>query len=159
MSNLPPAWAMPPTNEAEQRQPQPQQQPPPSYQQPPYQTNQSMANPGITAGPPPPSVTPPSSAATAAVAPSVSSAQATTMPKSRLEQRMESKILSCRTPDQETEQGLVRNEEAIRKIRDSWIYKNIRARTNEFTDFKQVRNDGRKKIKKKSYVFVVLIIL
>jgi hypothetical protein len=60
-------------------------------------------------------------------------------PKSRLELRMESKILSTRTPDQETEQGLVRNEEAIRKIRDSWIYKNIRARTNEFTEFKQVR--------------------
>ena len=146
MSNLPPAWAMPPStgNEAEQRPPPPQQQqqqPPPSYQQqPPYQTNQSMVNMGNPSGPPPPSVTPPPTVS-AAVA---SSAQA--MPKSRLEQRMESKILSCRTPDQETEQGLVRNEEAIRKIRDSWIYKNIRARTNEFTEFKQVRNEKEKEI-------------
>jgi len=33
-----------------------------------------------------------------------------------------------RTPDEETEDGRIRNREAATKIRDAWIYKQIRAR-------------------------------
>lgn len=43
-----------------------------------------------------------------------------------------------RTPDEEAEDGRIRNLEAATKIRDAWIYKQIRARQDEFTEYKQV---------------------
>lgn len=43
-----------------------------------------------------------------------------------------------RTADEETEDGRIRNKEAIAKIRDAWVYKQIRARVDEFTEYKQV---------------------
>jgi hypothetical protein len=52
---------------------------------------------------------------------------------------MESKVLVTRTADEETEDGRIRNNEAIAKIRDAWVYKQIRERVDEFTDYKQVR--------------------
>lgn len=52
---------------------------------------------------------------------------------------MESKVLVTRTADEETEDGRIRNKEAIAKIRDAWVYKQIRARVDEFTEYKQVR--------------------
>jgi hypothetical protein len=55
----------------------------------------------------------------------------------RLE-RMEEKVLVTRTADEETEDGRIRNKEAIAKIRDAWVYKQIRARVDEFTEYKQV---------------------
>ena len=51
---------------------------------------------------------------------------------------MESKVLVTRTADEETEDGRIRNKEAIAKIRDAWVYKQIRARVDEFTEYKQV---------------------
>jgi hypothetical protein len=59
-------------------------------------------------------------------------------PKSRLA-RMEDKVLVTRTADEETEDGRIRNREAMAKIRDAWVYKQVRARLQEFTNFQQVR--------------------
>jgi hypothetical protein len=54
--------------------------------------------------------------------------------------RMEDKVLVTRTADEETEDGRIRNKEAMAKIRDAWVYKQIRARVDEFTEYKQVRS-------------------
>lgn len=51
---------------------------------------------------------------------------------------LEDKILTTRTPDEETEDGRIRNREAATKIRDAWIYKQIRARQDEFTQYRSV---------------------
>jgi hypothetical protein len=53
--------------------------------------------------------------------------------------RMEDKVLVTRTADEETEDGRIRNKEAMAKIRDAWVYKQVRARVDEFTEYKQVR--------------------
>jgi hypothetical protein len=53
--------------------------------------------------------------------------------------RMEDKVLVTRTADEETEDGRIRNTEAMAKIRDAWVYKQVRARVDEFTEYKQVR--------------------
>ena len=47
-------------------------------------------------------------------------------------------MLVTRTPDEETEDGRIRNKEAATKIRDAWIYKQIRARQDEFTQYRTV---------------------
>lgn len=52
--------------------------------------------------------------------------------------RMEDKVLVTRTADEQTEDGLIRNREAMTKIRDAWVYKQIRQRVDEFTEYKQV---------------------
>jgi hypothetical protein len=57
---------------------------------------------------------------------------------------MEDKVLVTRTADEETEDGRVRNKEAMAKIRDAWVYKQVRARVDEFTEYKQVRRSYRK---------------
>ena len=48
-------------------------------------------------------------------------------------------IVASRAGDEETEDGRIRNREASTKIRDAWIYKQIRARQDEFTQYKQGR--------------------
>lgn len=48
-------------------------------------------------------------------------------------------IVANRAADEETEDGRIRNREASTKIRDAWIYKQIRARQDEFTQYKQGR--------------------
>ncbi|EJK59912.1 hypothetical protein THAOC_19817 [Thalassiosira oceanica] len=48
-------------------------------------------------------------------------------------------IVANRTLDEETEDGRIRNREASTKIRDAWIYRQIRARSDEFTQYKQGR--------------------
>jgi len=48
-------------------------------------------------------------------------------------------IVVSRAGDEETEDGRIRNREAAAKIRDAWIYKQIRARQDEFTQYKQGR--------------------
>ncbi|KAL7487148.1 hypothetical protein ACHAW6_012748 [Cyclotella cf. meneghiniana] len=48
-------------------------------------------------------------------------------------------IVANRAGDEETEDGRIRNREAAAKIRDAWIYKQIRARQDEFTQYKQGR--------------------
>ena len=47
-------------------------------------------------------------------------------------------IVAPRSADEEMEDGRIRNREAVTKIRDAWIYKQIRARQDEFTQYKQV---------------------
>lgn len=51
--------------------------------------------------------------------------------------KIEDDVLVTRTPDEETEDGRVRNREAAAKIRDAWIYKQVRARRDEFTQYRQ----------------------
>ena len=48
-------------------------------------------------------------------------------------------IMANKTLDEETEDGRIRNREASTKIRDAWIYRQIRARSDEFTQYKQGR--------------------
>ncbi|KAK1734639.1 inositol polyphosphate 5-phosphatase [Skeletonema marinoi] len=48
-------------------------------------------------------------------------------------------IIADRAGDEETEDGRIRNKEAASKIRDAWIYKQIRARQDEFTTYQQGR--------------------
>ena len=49
-----------------------------------------------------------------------------------------SEMLTTKTPDMETEDGRISNREAATKIRDAWIYKQIRARQDEFTNYRTV---------------------
>jgi hypothetical protein len=42
------------------------------------------------------------------------------------------------TPDEETPDGRIRNREAVAKIRDTWIYKQVRERQDEFTNYRKV---------------------
>jgi hypothetical protein len=54
-------------------------------------------------------------------------------------QPIEDEVLVPLQPDEETEDGRVRNREAIAKIRDIWIYSKVRARQEEFTQYRKVR--------------------
>jgi phosphatidylinositol-bisphosphatase len=47
--------------------------------------------------------------------------------------------IKVKTADEETEDGRIRNREAAAKIRDAWIYKQIRARSVEFTSMQKVK--------------------
>jgi hypothetical protein len=58
--------------------------------------------------------------------------------KKKKSSNLEDRVLVTRTPDEETEDGRIRNKEAVRKIRDTWIYKQVRARQDEFTQYRQV---------------------
>jgi hypothetical protein len=46
--------------------------------------------------------------------------------------------ITTSTPDEELEDGRVRNAEAVAKIRDAWIYTQISARAEEFTQYRNV---------------------
>ncbi len=46
--------------------------------------------------------------------------------------------ITTSTPDEELEDGRVRNLEAVTKIRDAWIYTQISARAEEFTQYRNV---------------------
>jgi inositol polyphosphate 5-phosphatase INPP5B/F len=46
-----------------------------------------------------------------------------------------SDVLIPSLPDEETETGMIRNADAIAKIRDTWIYKQVRLRQDEFTNY------------------------
>lgn len=50
----------------------------------------------------------------------------------------ENRMLITKTADIETEDGRISNREAAEKIKDAWMYKQIRARQDEFTQYKQV---------------------
>ena len=78
----------------------------------------------------------------AAIPPPPASAPATPpTPTARHKKKnaLEDRVLVPRTPDEETEDGRIHNKEAVRKIRDTWIYKQVRARQDEFTQYRQVR--------------------
>lgn len=51
---------------------------------------------------------------------------------------VEDVALIPRTPDEETADGRIRNREAISKIRDAWIFKQVRNRQREFTQYRNV---------------------
>jgi hypothetical protein len=83
-------------------------------------------------------VTPPPTTGSAAPLQMIPQAVATPEKSANRLARMEEKVLVTRTADEETEDGRIRNKEAIAKIRDAWVYKQIRARVDEFTEYKQV---------------------
>lgn len=62
--------------------------------------------------------------------------------KSRIKTTIDEKVLLTRTPDEETADGRVRNREASQKIRDTWIYKQVRSRQDEFTQYRKVSRDA-----------------
>lgn len=63
----------------------------------------------------------------------------TTTPEKPKKFAMEDHVLVTQGPDEETEDGVIRNRDAIRKIRDTWIYKQVRLRQDEFTHYRTVR--------------------
>lgn len=81
---------------------------------------------------------PPGSRPPTAVTPAARPQQANQQPSSR-KKSLEDTMLVTRTPDEETEDGRIRNREAATKIRDAWIYKQIRLRQDEFTQYRTVR--------------------
>jgi len=96
---------------------------PQQHQQPPPQRQQA---------PPPRSVSNISSA-------SHSSAAAPPATPTTSQKAPTDPIIADRAGDEETEDGRIRNKEAASKIRDAWIYKQIRARQDEFTTYQQGR--------------------
>ena len=53
---------------------------------------------------------------------------------------LDNQMLITKTNDVETEDGRISNREAAEKIKDAWMYKQIRARRDEFTHYRQVGN-------------------
>lgn len=51
---------------------------------------------------------------------------------------MEDHVLVAQGPDEEQEDGVIWNRDAVRKIRDTWIYKQVRLRQDEFTHYRTV---------------------
>jgi len=115
-------------------------------QQQPQQQQQSSS------APIPP--TPPTNAASITPPPSsgggnnINDPLATDSRDSRLS-RMEDRVLVTRTADEETEDGRIRNKEAMVKIRDAWVYKQIRSRVDEFTEYKQVRTSEKGTVRRR----------
>lgn len=61
---------------------------------------------------------------------------------SRYETMMDQKVLLTTRhsiDDIETSDGRIRNQEASQRIRDTWIYKQVRIRQDEFIQYQQVR--------------------
>ena len=116
MDGQQPQWAV---AQAQQRPPQPTMQ-----QQQQQIAQQQLAQQQIAQGPPQQPQPPPSAS--------------TPQPPSSKRPSIEQSPLVTRTPDEEAEDGRIRNREAVTKIRDLWIYKQIRARQDEFTQYKQV---------------------
>ncbi|CAB9525107.1 II inositol 1,4,5-trisphosphate 5-phosphatase [Seminavis robusta] len=50
---------------------------------------------------------------------------------------LDNRMLTTKTTDVETEDGRISNVEAAEKIKDAWMYKQIRARRDEFTHYRQ----------------------
>lgn len=120
MDGQPPTWAVAPPPPPAMQQPQ-HQFPPQQAPRPPPQLQQQPRPGGYPTGTPPPIPVP-------AGAP----------PRKPQRPSIEQSALVTRTPDEETEDGRIRNLEAVTKIRDAWIYKQIRARQDEFTQYKHV---------------------
>ena len=93
--------------------------------------------PGVTATSVPSSVPGPSQQKVVTPPPSGNAAPRVWHKNNRLA-NMEDKVLITRTADEETEDGRIRNKEAMAKIRDAWVYKQVRQRVDEFTEYKQV---------------------
>jgi hypothetical protein len=51
---------------------------------------------------------------------------------------LEDTVLIPSAPDDFSEDGRSYNREAVAKIRDTWMYKQVRVRQHEFTQFRQV---------------------
>lgn len=51
---------------------------------------------------------------------------------------LEDSVLVTQTADEETPDGRIYNREAVKKIRDAWIFKEVRSRQREFTQYKPV---------------------
>ena len=62
-----------------------------------------------------------------------------TQPSPTKKKSLDDTVLVTHTPDEETPDGRIRNKEAVRKIRDAWIYKQVKLRQKEFTNYGTVR--------------------
>jgi hypothetical protein len=133
MSDGTPQWAVTPAQQQQQQYQgyPPQQQPghpPPPQQHMPQLQQRSAAPPQAPASGGAHVVSPPASG------------DVSKMNKFNRIAQMEDKVLMTRTRDEETEDGRLCNKEAMTKIRDAWVYKRVRSRAKEFTEYKQVRS-------------------
>ena len=83
----------------------------------------------------------PATVSPATVNPSVSASPVSTNRESKSRRHGDeatNKVLVTRMADEETEDGRIRNREAMAKIRDAWVYKQVRERVSEFTEYHQV---------------------
>ena len=62
-------------------------------------------------------------------------------PKTKLYVPSRGRGIITNTPDEEMEDGRIRNAEAMDKIRNDWMYRQISARREEFTQYKNVSLD------------------
>jgi hypothetical protein len=120
-----PGWAMTPEQHQEQLMQQQLMQPPTSTAQ--------VVTPPVSGGVPHPRV----------------------LHKNNRIANMEDKVLITRTANEETEDGRIRNKEAMSKIRDAWVYKQVRERVDEFTEYKQVSSKEEIPIFLKNCAFLV----
>jgi len=74
-----------------------------------------------------------------AASPSVRVQQPNQQQSASRKMSLEDTMLVTKTPDEETEDGRIRNREAATRIRDAWIYKQIRLRQDEFTQYRTAR--------------------
>ena len=122
MEGQAPTFAVLPPNQGGQQQ----HQYPPQHQQ--QQQQQQQSHPMQQASTP--RVTPPNSGQH-----KYSTAAWNLARKAHLDNQM----LVTKSTDVETEDGRISNREAAEKIKDAWMYKQIRARRDEFTHYRQVR--------------------
>ncbi|VEU36733.1 unnamed protein product [Pseudo-nitzschia multistriata] len=146
-----PNWALSPSQQQQQQQYNPQQQQQQQYnhqqqqqqqqqhyqQRPPPQQQQRQPHPAAAPHPQQQQAAIPHGAATPQ--PSALQPVAPSQPSGENKRRNEAanKVLVTRTPDEETEDGRIRNREAMAKIRDAWVYKQVRERAREFTEYRQ----------------------
>eukprot|EP00978_Attheya_sp_CCMP212_P022016 scaffold65048_cov43-Attheya_sp.AAC.1 len=146
----PPAWAQAPpgassgtpTERPAQQHQQPQQfaaptpvpVPVPVQQQPQRQRAESGNEAGANG-----MHTPASLPSTSAVRPASSSNSNSNSASNSNSNAADNQMIIPRTPDEETEDGTIRNREAATRIRDAWIYKQIRARADEFTQYRKAQ--------------------
>lgn len=71
--------------------------------------------------------------------PSAQQQQQQPSPPRRKVRSLEDTVLLPTVPDEETPDGRIRNLQAVQQIRDAWIYKQVRNRQQEFTQFRSVR--------------------
>jgi hypothetical protein len=135
-----PAHSGPPNNTS----PYPPQGYPPQQQQPQQPLTQNASQRGAwhtaaTGGPPP---LPPGAITPPPPSSNIDAANPNRPVKPTIAQRKTDKLdrqmIVTKSADEETEDGRIRNREAMVKIRDAWIYKQIRLRQDEFTQYKQV---------------------
>jgi hypothetical protein len=134
---VPPSWAVPPRQQQQQYQQAPPQQEQHGHVPPQQQPQQQRPPVTNTAAPPARPLPQQQQPQAALVSPPTSGGPPKINKFNRIAQ-MEDKVLVTQARDEETEDGRLCNKDAMKKIRDAWVYKQVRSRVKEFTEYKQV---------------------